>query len=163
MLIIHPPIPTLSRTNIPTPFHHHPTFHAWPSPLPIFPIIFSLSSRHTHPSPTCAEPGIPGCPPCPCSARLHKNPQSRPSTRMCPMHTSRPIPHFFFAACTALTRPLLLTSHHHPLQSCGHSHQPPWRQHLLDAMGLPPLLLSPWCCRRWELPPRMISRWRGKL
>ena len=31
--------------------------------------------------------------------------------KWCPMHASRPIPHFF-AACTASTRRLLLTSHH---------------------------------------------------
>ena len=90
-----PPIPTPSRTNIPSLFRHHPTFHAWLPPSPISPITFSLSSCHTHPSPTCAEPGRLGCPPCPRPARLHRNPQSCPSTLLCPMHASRPIPHFF--------------------------------------------------------------------
>ena len=113
----------------------NPTFHARPPPSPIFSITFSLSSRHTPPSPTCAEPGRLGCPPCPRSARLHRNPQSCPSTCACPMHASRPIPHFFCCVRGANKAPA--------------PHQPPSPT---PAKGLPPLPIFPWCCRRWEPP-----------
>ena len=41
--------------------------------------------------------------------------------------------------------------------------QPPWRQHLLDATGLPPLPISPWYRWRWEPPSEEDIQAEGQV
>ena len=127
MLIIHPQYPHYHAPIYHLPFvttpHSMHGCHPYPSP----PILFlslaailiphprarnlvDLAAHHAHVQ--LASTGIPK------AARLHA---------CVPCTQAAPSLFFFFAAYAAPTRPLLLTRRHHPLQPCGHSHQPPWR------------------------------------